>query len=183
MSRKLIEECCDYMDEKITLHHETKLESWLQAADVAYTMGSQHVSGDVAKILAFILLAEKKNILDEFWTDYREANPAVVAFEKRFNTEIYPDFALPPCLIAYICETTDRFGSMFMLGTFLHLRRARTMSDLLRLLPNGIPAEDALGMLWSLQKHSGPETDSEINLIDQINSVNSLYKKLHKETS
>lgn len=165
-----------------------KLEKWYSAAQVAFKMGVENPNGNMA-ILLSILARLNKNVetaapgpihdaaekeRSEFLDDLANEVPMYELIRKRFHNGLYPGITVSEDVKVYVALMAHTPGSAVMAMTYLHLARCYTLKDMtLNFLPNGYPANDALGLTWSIQK-----TDSG-NLVDDIESVNSLYNKMH----
>lgn len=166
----------------------TQLEKWLDAAKTAFKMGQHNPNGNIALLLS-ILARLSKNVevaaqgpdhaaaeqeRTEFLDDLAVEVKMYDLIRKRFNNDLYPGITVGEDVKVYIALMSDRPGSAIMAMTFLHLARCYALKDMIiNFLPNGFPGEDALGLTWSIQK-----TDAG-NLVDDIDSVNSLYTKMY----
>ncbi|QZE58569.1 hypothetical protein pEaSNUABM28_00012 [Erwinia phage pEa_SNUABM_28] len=165
-----------------------QLAKWYDAAKTAFKMGTLNPNGNIALLLS--ILARLNKSVDEAAPgpvrDQAEKERAEFLDElagevdmyelirKRFNNDLYPGITVSEDVKVYVALMSDRPGSAVMAMTFLHLARCYTLKDMIiNFLPNGFPAEDALGLTWSIQK-----TDTG-NLVDDIDSVNSLYNKMY----
>jgi len=175
------------MTEKIA-----QLEKWYDAARVAFKMGHKKPNGDAAILLAIYgrLVKEiadapvgkereqaKQNIA-EFLEDLRKELDMYDLICRRFNAELYPHIKVGEDVKIYIALMSDTPGSAVMAMTYLYLARCYTLKDMvLNFLPSGFPANDALGLTWSIQK--GDSDALTGNLVDDIETVNSLYNKMY----
>lgn len=175
------------MTEKIT-----QLAKWYDAAQVAFKMGTRNPDGDLALILgihkrlvkvladakydATRIAAEKD--LNEFLDDLAQASRMYELIRKRFNTELYPQIKVGEDVKIYVALMANTPGSAVMAMTYLFLARCYTVQDMIaNFLPNGYPADDALGLTWSIQKGNSKAFTG--NLVDDIETVNSLYNKMY----
>lgn len=166
----------------------TQLAKWYDAAKTAFKMGQHNPNGNAALLLS-ILARLNKNVevaapgsdhdaaeqeRAEFLDDLAAEVKMYELIRKRFNNDLYPGITVSEDVKVYVALMADRPGSAVMAMTFLHLARCYTLKDMIiNFLPNGFPGEDALGLTWSIQK-----TDAG-NLVDDIDSVNSLYTKMY----
>ncbi|QZE59929.1 hypothetical protein pEaSNUABM35_00012 [Erwinia phage pEa_SNUABM_35] len=166
----------------------TQLAKWYDAAKTAFKMGQHNPNGNAALLLS-ILARLNKNVevaapgpdhdaaeqeRAEFLDDLAAEVKMYELIRKRFNSDLYPGITVSEDVKVYVALMADRPGSAVMAMTFLHLARCYTLKDMIiNFLPNGFPGEDALGLTWSIQK-----TDAG-NLVDDIDSVNSLYTKMY----
>jgi len=175
------------MTEKIT-----QLEKWFDAAKVAFKMGTRNPAGDIALVLSIHKrLAKKLNDakddaerisaereLNEFLDDLAQPCVMYELIRKRFNTDLYPNIKIGEDVKIYIALMAETPGSAVMAMTYLYLARCYTLQDMVaNFLPNGYPASDALGLTWSIQK--GNSSSFTGNLVDDIETVNSLYNKMY----
>lgn len=175
------------MTEKIT-----QLEKWYDAAKVAFKMGTVNPDGDAALLLAIhkrlvkeaedsddedTVTAARVN-LEEFLADLRKELRMYDLICRRFNTDLYPNIKIGDDVKIYIAIMAQTPGSAVMAMTYLYLARCYTLQDMiLNFLPNGFPAHDALGLTWSIQKGNSDAFTG--NLVDDIETVNSLYNKMY----
>ena len=166
----------------------TQLEKWFDAAKTAFRMGTHNPNGNMALLLS--ILARLNKTVDEaapgpvrqqaefertqFLDELAQEVKMYDVIRKRFNNDLYPNITVSEDVKVYVALMSDRPGTAVMAMTFLHLARCYTLKDMIiNFLPNGFPAEDALGLTWSIQK-----TDTG-NAVDDIDSVNSLYTKMY----
>lgn len=175
------------MTEKIT-----QLAKWYDAAKVAFKMGQMNPDGDAALLLAIhkrlvkavddasdhtARITAKEN-LTEFLTDLRKELRMYDLICRRFTAELYPQIKVGEDVKIYVALMANTPGSAVMAMTYLFLARCFTLQDMItNFLPNGYPADDALGLTWSIQK--GNSDASTGNLVDDIETVNSLYNKMY----
>lgn len=170
----------------------TQLEKWYDAAKVAFKMGTQNPDGDAALLLAIhkrlVKAAEESGDEDavtaarlnlaEFLEDLRKELRMYDLICRRFNTELYPNIKIGEDVKIYIALMANTPGSAVMAMTYLYLARCYTLQDMiLNFLPSGYPAPDALGLTWSIQKGNSDAFTG--NLVDDIETVNSLYNKMY----
>ncbi|QZE56209.1 hypothetical protein MPK67_gp012 [Erwinia phage pEa_SNUABM_32] len=175
------------MTEKIT-----QLAKWFDAAKVAFKMGTVNPDGDAALLLAIHkrLIKEVEDAgdaetkafaqtnLSEFISDLRIELRMFDLICRRFNTDLYPQIKIGDDVKIYIALMAQTPGSAVMAMTYLYLARCYTLQDMiLNFLPNGFPASDALGLTWSIQKGNSDAFTG--NLVDDIETVNSLYNKMY----
>lgn len=166
----------------------TQLAKWYDAAKTAFKMGQHNPNGNAALLLSILARLNKnvevaapgsdrdaaKQERAEFLDDLAAEVKMYELIRKRFNNDLYPGITVSEDVKVYVALMADRPGSAVMAMTFLHLARCYTLKDMIiNFLPNGFPGEDALGLTWSIQK-----TDAG-NLVDDIDSVNSLYTKMY----
>lgn len=175
------------MTEKIT-----QLAKWYDAAKVAFKMGQMNPDGDTALLLAIhkrlvkeaedagdedTVTAARLN-LTEFLADLRKELRMYDLICRRFTTELYPQIKVGDDVKIYIALMANTPGSAVMAMTYLFLARCYTLQDMItNFLPNGYPADDALGLTWSIQKGNSDAFTG--NLVDDIETVNSLYNKMY----
>ncbi|AXG67056.1 hypothetical protein HOU09_gp012 [Dickeya phage vB_DsoM_AD1] len=170
----------------------TQLEKWYEAAKVAFKMGTVNPDGDAALLLAIYkrlakaaedsgdkdtVTADRLN-LQEFLEDLRKELRMYDLICRRFNTDLYPHIKVSEDVKIYIALMATTPGSAVMAMTYLYLARCYTLQDMvLNFLPSGYPGEDALGLTWSIQKGNSDAFTG--NLVDDIETVNSLYNKMY----
>lgn len=170
----------------------TQLEKWYDAAKVAFKMGTHSPDNDAAMLLAIhkrlvkavndasddTARTEAEKNLAEFLEDLRKELRMYDLICRRFNTELYPNIKIGEDVKIYIALIANTPGSAVMAMTYLYLARCYTLQDMvLNFLPSGYPADDALGLTWSIQKGNSEAFTG--NLVDDIETVNSLYNKMY----
>lgn len=170
----------------------TQLEKWYEAAQVAFKMGSVKPDNDAAMLLAiYKRLAmtipnapegsereHAKQQMSEFLSDLRKELRMYDLICRRFNTDLYPHIKVSEDVKIYIALMATTPGSAVMAMTYLYLARCYTLQDMvLNFLPSGYPGSDALGLTWSIQKGNSDAFTG--NLVDDIETVNSLYNKMY----
>lgn len=167
-----------------------QLAKWLDAAKVAFKMGTRNPHPEIAIIVGIyhrlrtrIEEAEKAGVdtsvvsqeLQEFLDELAAELPMYDLIRKRFNPEIYPGHTCREDVKIYVAMMAETPGSAVMAMTFLHLVRCYDTKDMVtNFIPSGYPASDALGLTWSIQK-----MPNGTNAVDHINSVNSLYNNMY----
>lgn len=163
--------------------NDKQLQEWLSAAQVAFTMGSRHTDKGLALILAIHkdVSTNKPDQVADFLDDLASEMRMYDLIRRRFKPELYTDFAVGVDVQIYIAYMAHSPGEAVMAMTYLHLNKCKNIKDMVkRLLPNGYPADDAMGLLWNLQKIQKERGSlAPDNMVDYPNTVNSLYNSIH----
>lgn len=159
---------------------ETRLKMWMNCAEVVYTMGTRQLPLDHQHVMAAYKVAASRNKAQEMREDIAQAYDAFKFLDKRWTIEHYPGFEFDTETFIYVAAMCDNFFEINMLLTYLYLKNCRSFKEMcLKYLPNGYPDISTLRMCWDQQVSDEPEHLDKINLIDCVNSVNTVYKQLH----
>lgn len=159
---------------------EARLKMWLNYAEIVYTMGTRPLPVEYQQIIAAYKFAAGRRQQEEMHEDLMAAFDGYAFVHKRFTPEHYDDFVFDPEIKIYVAAMCENFFEINMLLTYLYLKNCRSFKEMcLKHLPNGYPDISTLRMCWDQQVSDEPEHVGKINLIDCINSVNTVYKQLH----
>jgi hypothetical protein len=81
----------------------------------------------------------------------------------RFNKSNYEHFVMTPEIQILIGGLMDKASEGIMLASICHMLQVDTLSELLSLIPTGMPDTDVLDALWRDQK-----TPAGLNLLDDF---------------
>lgn len=159
---------------------ETRIKMWMNYAEVVYTMGTRRLPNDYQALIASYKVAASRGRAEELKQDLREAFDAYAYIERRFTPEHYNGFVFSPEIMIYVAAMAQNIFEINMIMTFLYLKDCRTFKDMcVKYIPNGYPDSSTLYMAWDQQIVDEPEHKGKINLMDCVNSVNTVYKQLH----
>ncbi|MDB6373877.1 hypothetical protein [Photorhabdus bodei] len=111
-----------------------------------------------------------ETLLESIATDF----PGYDFMRCRFNQSLFPHFVMKHEMLVMIGGLTEYLIDGIMLAALCHMRQLRTLSELLTLIPNGMPERNVLKELWQSQK-----TDAGCNLLDNFDLIDAIASEQH----
>ncbi|WP_240043036.1 hypothetical protein [Photorhabdus luminescens] len=156
-----------------------ELKMWLKHAQFTFSRtGCPYDRVDDSLLMAAMLIARQskmyperlETLLESITTDF----PGYDFVRCRFNQNLSPHFVMTPEMLVMIGGLTEYLIDGIMLAALCHMRQLKTLSELLTLIPNGMPDRDVLTELWQSQK-----TNSGCNLLDNFDLMDTVASEQH----
>ncbi|AKE62320.1 hypothetical protein F384_27690 (plasmid) [Citrobacter amalonaticus Y19] len=145
-----------------------ELQNWLEKAKSIYSSAGcphERVDDGILKISMQVAAIRKTNpdMLHEFLQELITEFKGYKLIQCRFNKSNYEYFVMPPEIQVLIGGLMDKASEGIMLASICHMLQVDTLSELLSLIPTGMPDTDVLDSLWRDQK-----TPAGLNLLDDF---------------
>ena len=145
-----------------------ELQNWLEKAKSIYSSAGcphERVDDGILKIAMQVaaIRKTKPDMLHELLQKLITEFEGYKLIQCRFNKSNYEHFVMTPEIQILIGGLMDKASEGIMLASICHMLQVDTLSELLSLIPTGMPDTDVLDALWRDQK-----TPAGLNLLDDF---------------
>lgn len=145
-----------------------ELQIWLEKAKRIYSSAGcphERVDDGILKIAMHVaqLRITKPELINAFIQNLSSQYKGIPLLQHRFNNHNYEHFVMTTEIQVLIGGLMDSPGEGIMLASICHMLQVDSLSELLSLIPTGMPDTDVLEALWRDQK-----TPAGLNLLDDF---------------